>query len=159
MSRKYIRQIINQNFVYPNNEVSEYDIELVQDINNNSVSGNVTSFSATTVTSTGITFSYNSTWALNNAEPFIRNSNSLGIYSMHLIVPGQSYYKPWRLVNSRSSTGTTATTFTETGASFSITPSQMGVASFTSGTYYFEFRMIGHTSVYPICYNTTLTIS
>jgi len=50
MSRKYIKQIINQDFVYPNNEVSEYDIELVQDFNSNIVSGTVTNFSATTVT-------------------------------------------------------------------------------------------------------------
>jgi len=157
MGRKYIKQIINQNFIYPNDNVAEYDVEIVHDVNNNCVSGTVTNFSATTVSSTGITFTYNSTWALNNAEPFIRNSNELSIYSMHLIAPGQSFYKPWRLVQNRSSTGTTATTYTETSATFSITPSQMGVTSFTNGTYYFEMRFIGHRCIFPVCANLTIS--
>ena len=157
MGRKYIKQIINQNFIYPNDDVSEYDIEIVQDINNNCVSGTVSNFSATTVASTGITFTYNTTWALNNAEPFIRNSNALAIYSIHCIAPGQSYYKPWRLVNSRSYTPITATTYSETGATFTITPSQMGLTRFTNGVYYFEFRMIGHRCIFPICANLTIS--
>jgi len=67
MSRKYIRQIINRDFVYPNNEVSEYDIELVQDLNGNSVSGTVTNFTATSITSSSITFRFNYTLSLNHA--------------------------------------------------------------------------------------------
>jgi hypothetical protein len=157
MGRKYIKQIINENFIYPNDNVAEYDVEIVQDINNNCVSGTVSNFSATTVASTGITFTYNTTWALNNAEPFIRNSNALAIYSIHCIVPGQSYYKPWRLVQSRASTSIASTTFSETSATFTITPSQMGVSSFTNGTYYFEFRMIGHRCIFPICANLTIS--
>jgi hypothetical protein len=157
MGRKYIKQIINENFIYPNDNVAEYDVEIVQDINNNCVSGTVSNFSATTVASTGITFTYNTTWALNNAEPFIRNSNALAIYSIHCIVPGQSYYKPWRLVQSRASTSIASTTFSETSATFTIRPSQMGVTSFTNGTYYFEFRMIGHRCIFPICANLTIS--
>ena len=158
MSRKYIRQIINQNFVYPNNEVSEYDIELVQDINDNSVSGSVNSFSATTRNTTGITISMNYTWSSNGAEKFIRNSNELSLISVHLMGPTQLYYKPFRTVYNRSTAVTGIASTTET-VTFTILPSQLGLASFTSGTYYFEFRMIGHTSVFPICYNTTLTIT
>ena len=157
MGRKYIKQIINENFIYPNDNVSEYDIEIVQDINNNCVSGTVSNFSATTVASTGITFSYGTTWALNGAEPFIRNSNALAIYSIHCIAPGQSYYKPWRLVQSRSNTPITATTYSETGATFTITPSQIGLTRFTNGVYYFEFRMIGHRCIFPICANLTIS--
>jgi hypothetical protein len=158
MSRKYIREIINQNFVYPNNEVSEYDIELVQDINDNSVSGSINSFSATTSNATGITISMNYTWNLNDAEPFIRNSNQLGLVSVHLMGPTQLYYKPFRTVYNKATSGTSITTLTET-VTFTILPSQLGLASFTTGMYYFEIRFIGHTSVYPICYNTTLTIT
>lgn len=157
MGRKYIKQIINENFIYPNDNVAEYDVEIVHDINNNCVSGTVTNFSATTVSSTGITVSFNYTWLLNNAEPFIRNSNALAIYSIHCIAPGQSYYKPWRLVASRSYTPITATTLSETGITFTITPSQMGVSSFTNGTYYFEVRMIGHRCIFPICVNLTIS--
>ena len=74
MTRKYIRQQILQDFVYPNNEISQYDVDnIVHDINDNSVSGVVNSFSATTVTSTGLTISYSATWNRNGAEPWIRN--------------------------------------------------------------------------------------
>lgn len=158
MGRKFIKQVINENFIYPNDNVAEYDVEIVHDINNNCVSGTVTNFSATTANSTGITFSYNSTWALNGAEPFIRNSNTLAIYSIHLIAPGQSFYKPWRLVQSRGFSGTTATTFSETGVTFSITASQMGVASFVPGTYYFEMRFIGHRCIFPVCLDLSIGI-
>jgi len=57
MSNKYISQINKQNFVYPNNDIAEYDVDIIHDINNNSVSGTVTNFTATTVTTTGITYS------------------------------------------------------------------------------------------------------
>ena len=49
MSRKYISQVNNQNFVFPNNEVSEYDVEIIHDVNDNCVSGSVINFSATTI--------------------------------------------------------------------------------------------------------------
>ena len=151
MSRKYIRQQILQDFVFPNNEVSQYDVDnVVQDINNNSVSGTVNSFSATTITTTGITFSLNYTWNLNGAEPFIRNSNAVAMLSVHMLTPSQQYYKPWRVATSRANTDVNLTTNTET-FTFSVTASQMGVSSFTNGTYYFEVRFIGHRSIYPVC--------
>jgi hypothetical protein len=34
----------------------------------------------------------------------------------------------------------------------------MGVASFATGTYYFEIRFIGGTSVYPISFTKSITI-
>jgi hypothetical protein len=156
MSKKYIRQVINQNFVYPNNEVSEYDIDIIHDINNNSVSGTVNSFSATTFTTSNITINWNITWNLNGAEPWIRNSNSLGIASLHMLAPGQDYYKPWRVVSSLSNANINLTTLTTTITSV-ITPSQVGLTSFTSGTYYFEVRFIGHRSIYPVCVSLDLT--
>ncbi len=125
MPIKYIKQIINQDFVYPNNEVSEYDQEIVHDLNENSVSGTVVTLTATTATSTGMTFSISTTWSLNSAEPFIRNSNSLSIYSVHMLAPGQNYYKPWRIVHSRSATYSGQTSFSETGATFSVKNSKV----------------------------------
>jgi hypothetical protein len=156
MSRKYIRQIINRDFVYPNNQVSEYDVELVQDLNENSVSGTVTNFTATTVTSTAITFRFNFTWSLNNAEPWIRNSGTQGIMSVHAMVPNQLYYKPWRVVDTVSQFAPYTSTFSLL-RTFSITPSQFGLTTFVNGIYYFEIRLIGHLSVYPICAQFNIT--
>jgi hypothetical protein len=151
MSRKYIRQQILQDFVYPNNEVSQYDVDnVVQDINNNSVSGTVTSFSATTVSSTSITFSISFTWLLNNAEPWIRNSGPVALLSVHMLAPTQNYYKPWRLVASRSTLPNSVFNFTDT-FTFTVTASQIGLTTFPNGTYYFEVRFIGHKSIFPVC--------
>jgi hypothetical protein len=157
MSRKYIKQIINQDFVYPNADVSEYDIEIVHDINNNSVSGTVSNFTATTVNATGITFSFDYTWAKNNAEPFINdNTGYIEIASVHMMAPSQNYFKPWRCVADISSSNINATTFGAT-TTFSVLPSQLGLSTFTAGIYYFEVRMIGHRAVYPICVEYTVS--
>jgi len=155
MSRKYIKELLSYDFVYPNNTVSEYDLEIVHDINNNSVSGTVNSFSATTVTTSSITFSLNYTWNLNNAEPWIRNSNLLGLLSVHMLTPDQDYFKPWRIIQTQGYSPITATTVTSS-TTFTITASQAGVASFTSGTYYFEVRFIGHRAIYPVCVSLDL---
>lgn len=156
MSRKYIKQIINQDFVYPNNEVSEYDIELVQDFNSNVVSGTVTNFTTTSVTTTGITFSLNYTWSRNGAEPWVRNSSVNAILSVHCMVPSQTYYKPWRVIGSQANVNLNQNSYSGS-YNFSITPSNFGLTSFTNGTYYFEFRFIGHLAVYPICASLNLT--
>ena len=58
MSRKYIKQINDYNFVYPNNLIYEYDTEIVHDINDNSVSGITNSFTIDSVNATGLTYSY-----------------------------------------------------------------------------------------------------
>jgi hypothetical protein len=123
MSRKYIKQIISQNFVYPNNTKDEYDIEIVHDINNNCVSGNVVTFSATTIASTGITISYNFQWNTNGAELFQMEDANYSYVSVHMMDPSQVYMKPYRTVfNVESATQYTGTTgFT---GSFTVTPSQ-----------------------------------
>jgi hypothetical protein len=157
MNKKYIRQEILQDFVYPNNEVSQYDIDIVQNINDNSVSGIVNSITATAFSSTGMTINLNFTWNLNGAERWIRNSNILQILSAHMLAPGQDYYKPWRQIVSVDNVDLSLTTLTQ-GANFQITPSQMGLTTFTNGTYYFEVRFIGHLSIYPVCVNLTLNL-
>lgn len=156
MPIKYIKQIINQDFVYANNEISEYDIELVHDINNQSVSGTVTSFSATTVSTTGITLTFNYAWSKNGAEPFISNAGNINLVSVHMLAPNQNYYKPWRAVDLVSNVSTFLTTYSGTHT-FTVTPSQLGIASFSNGLYYFEFRFIGHRAIYNILASLNIT--
>lgn len=155
MPIKYIKQIINQDFVYPNNEVSEYDAQIVHDINENSVSGSVISLSFVSGSTSGLTFALNASWAKNNAEPFIKNS-AIGVWSVHMLAPNQNYYKPWRMVSNRTTMPTTLTAYT-VNYTFQVTPAQMGLTSFTNGTYYFEVRFIGHRSVYPV--STSVVVS
>lgn len=155
MSKKYIKQQILQDFVYPNNDVPQYDVEIVQDINNNCVDGNINSFSATTVSSTGITFSLNASFILNGAEPFNLQGGGRSVLSVHMMGAGQSYFKPWRLV--KNYTGSTVSTGTTIVDTFTVLPSQLGLASFSSGVYYFEFRFIGHKCVLPVCYTLNLS--
>ena len=156
MSRKYIKQFDNDNFVYPNNNLAEYDIEIVHDINNNSVTGSVINFSATTVTTSSITFSFGYTWTKNGAEPFILNNGHLSVLSVHCFVNGQQYYKPWNLVDEINTSDVNVTTVTGI-ETFTITPGQFGLGSFSSGTYYFEFRFIGHRAIYPVCASLNIT--
>jgi hypothetical protein len=154
MSKKYIGQIIKPDFVYPNNNLEQYDIEIVHDINNNSVSGTVSGFTASSSSSTGLTITFDYTWALNGAEPFVMDDGLTSVLSVHMMEPSLTYFKPWRMVYSDS----TYQSVTESGTlTFVVTPSMMGVSSFTSGNYYFEIRMLGTRATYPI--NKTLTLS
>lgn len=157
MSKKFISQIINQNFIYPNNEVSEYDQEIVQDINDNSITGTLNSFSGVTLTYTGLTFTMNYTWNRNNGEPFIRNSSTVSLVSVHMLAPGQDYYQPWRCIHSTTSSDDSVSTVTES-VTFSVSPYHMGLFTFPSGTYYFDVRFIGHRNVYPVCLTLPLTV-
>lgn len=166
MGRKYIGQVNNQNFVYPNYEMTEYDVEIVHNINNNCISGTVTSFSATTVSSSSITFTYNGSYNFNGADPFknllvspIITTNYL---SVHCQVPGNTYMNTWRVVDTRFTSYTPPaipTTGSWTGDTFIITPATFGLASFTSGAYYFEFRFIAEKCLYKICSTLNVTIS
>ena len=111
---KYISQINNQNFVYPNNDLAEYDVDIIHTINNTSVSGIVTSISATTVSSSSITVRVTFTWYRNGAEVYIKPVNALQIYSLHMLAPNQLYYKPWRMIDQTSTLSTGLTTLTIT---------------------------------------------
>jgi hypothetical protein len=158
MSR-YIPQINNQNFVYPNFDLAEYDVDIIHIPNDNSVTGVVTSFSATTVSSTGITVTTTNTWTRNGAEVFIRNNGAMQIYTLHVMAAGQDYYKPWRLIGSNSTFSTGSTTFTTTNRAVTFTPADLGLTTFVSGNYYFEFRFVGATAIYPICQTLSITIT
>jgi hypothetical protein len=157
MSTKYIGQINNQSFVYPNKTLAEYDIDIIHDLNDNSVSGFSTTFSATTITTSSITVSYNLTWVKNNAEPFINNAGLLSAISIHMLGPNQLYFKPWRAVHSLTSSSINSSTLNFTGT-FTVTPADLGLVSFGSGEIYYEIRFIGHRSIFPICYSSTSTV-
>ena len=156
MSNKYIGQINNQNFIYPNNDLPEYDIDIIHNINDYSVSGTVTNFVVSGVTTTGLTINFDLTWSLNNAERFLRNNGNTSIFSLHMLAAGQDYFKPWRIVSSQSQTGSTITTYSGHTA-FGVAPSSLGLTSFTNGTYYFEFRLVGANAIYPICQSYTVS--
>jgi hypothetical protein len=166
MGRKYIGQVNNQNFVYPNYEMTEYDVEIVHDINNNCISGTVTSFSATTISSSSITFTYNGSYNFNGADPFkgpILTPIILTNYlSVHCQVPGNTYMNTWRVVDTRNTSynpPTLPTSGSWTGDTFTITPATFGLASFTSGTYYFEFRFIAEKCLYKICSSLNVNVT
>lgn len=156
---KYVTQINNQNFVYPNYDLAEYDVEIIQDINDNSVSGTISNFVVSgTARTTGITFTHDWTWAKNSAQPFISTSGQIHLLSVHMIAAGQTYYKPWRLVDLVTSGTTTGSTYSGSNT-VTVTPSMMGLTTFSSGTYYFEIRMIGLKSIYPICQTLSITVT
>ena len=150
MSRKYITEQIVENFIFPNRDQPEYGMEIVHNINNNSVSGEVLSFSATTISSSSLTFDLDYRWTKNSAEPFIRNSNELSILSVHMSLPSSLDYKPWIVVDDVSIGSINVGTYVG-GSTFTVVPSQFGIASFENGLYYFEVRFIGHRAIYPVC--------
>lgn len=156
---KYIPQLNNENFVYPNYDLAEYDVDIIQDINEYSVSGTVTNFIVSgTARTTGITFTHNWTWAKNSAQTFISSSGQIHLLSVHMIAGGQTYFKPWRCVDIVTSGTTTSTTYSGSNT-VTVTPSMMGLTTFSSGTYYFEIRMIGLKSIYPICQTLSITVT
>lgn len=156
---KYITQINNTNFVFPNYDIAEYDVEIIQDINDNSITGTVTNFIVSgTPTTSSITLTHDWTWSKNNAQPFISNSGQIHLLSVHMLAAGQTYFKPWRCVDIVTS-GTTGSSTYSGSNTVTVTPAMMGLASFSSGTYYFEIRLIGLKSIYPICQTLSITVS
>jgi hypothetical protein len=162
MSRKYIGQVDNQNFVFPNNTVSEYDVDIIHDVNDNCVSGSISNFSVTGVTTTGMTVNFDYIWDLNGATPFTRNSGAVSVLSLHMMGPTQNYYKPFLTVGRFVFTDIPITRI-ESGVtpgfnrlSFAVTPELMGLTAFTTGTYYFEIKFIGERCVFPVCFSQSI---
>ena len=155
MSNQYIPQINNQNFVFPNYELAEYDVDIIHTPNEDSVSGTITNFSATTIASTGITFTHSWTWSKNGADVVIANSGVINLLSVHVLASNQTYFKPWRCVDLVTDSVITGSTYSGTN-NFTITASQLGLTSLPNGDYYFEFRFIGEKAIYPICQTYTV---
>jgi hypothetical protein len=156
---KYIPQLNETNFVFPNYELSEYDVDIIHNINDFSVSGTVTNFVVSgTARTTGITFTHDWTWSKNGAQTYVSTSGQIHLLSVHMIAGGQTYYKPWRCVDIVTSGTTTGSTYSGSNT-VTVTPSMMGLTTFSSGTYYFEIRMIGLKSIYPICQTLSITVT
>jgi hypothetical protein len=158
MSNQYIKQINNQNFVYPNFELAEYDVNIIHNINNNSVSGTVNSFNTTYVSSTGITFSLNFTWYGNGAEVFSGNTYGRRIVSVHMDTPNSPYFKPWRMVGSVAISNASSIIYYTTTYSFTISPTNLQESNFVSGLYNFDIRFIGANATYPVCQTLNITV-
>lgn len=156
--KQYINQVDSFNFVYPNNTIAEYDTEIIHQLNNNTVTGVVNSFSNTYADYSHLAFDLNYTWIKNGAEPFLLNDGTLSLVSVHMMTSSQQYFKPWRMVTNISNPTTTLTGTTAT-ASFVVYPSNLGVSSFTTGKYYFDIRFIGQRSIYPVCTSLNITIT
>jgi hypothetical protein len=155
--RKYISQVDNENFVYPNSNLVEYDIEIIHEINNNCVNGTVSGFTISSVGSNIlVTFSY--TWNKNGSEPYVSNINGLlQVLSVHMMTPDKQYLKPWRCISGVTSEETGITTKTSS-ISITVTPSMMGVSSFINGIYTFEIRFIGRRCVFPVLKTGTISV-
>lgn len=152
MGRKYIGEITDYNFVYPNNNPKVYDTEIIHDINNNCVSGTTSGFTATLTSSTTMQLSYTVTWIKNGAEPFIQTDGDISLWSLHFTSPIYGYYvKPWQVIQSAYDTVTTGSTYTET-----VTQTIVSPLGFPNGNYYFQFRMIGHNCVFPINHTASI---
>ena len=156
--RKYIGQVKSDNFVYPNNVLEEYDVEIIHDINDNSVSGTTSGFSAIYNAGTGnIGISFTYIWNKNNAEPFIDDGGLLHVLSVHMSDPTKKYYKPWRMISGVTTSTITATTKTDTFLII-VTPAMMGVTGFTAGVYDFEIRFIGKKAIYTVCQTISVAV-
>ena len=150
MSKKYIKQINSTNFIYPNNTVAEYDVEIIHTINDNAPLGTVTSATITGATATGMTLNWSGTWDLNSAEQFVQDNGTVTTITIHGMGPTQEYFKPFRLLEEYTTT-TGTTTVSYSGETVSLTPALFGLSEFTNGTYYFEFRAVSKLAIVPIC--------
>lgn len=148
--RRYIKQIDRNNFIYPNNTVSKYDNEIVHEINDNYPTGTINGISGITLNSTGLTFDVNWSYTRNGSELFRNIGGEYTYVSFHLLGPNQIYYKPWRLIGTISTTGSTITGDTQV-TTFDVIPSDLGLTGFTNGDYSLEVRFIGKRSIYPVC--------
>ena len=159
MSKKYIKQVNDDNFVFPNNTLAEYDVNIIHDLKDNSINGVITGFSPLTFSGSpaniGISFTYQ--WSLNGAEPFISNDGKLNVLSVHMQSPDKKYYKPWICVGQVQDNNVNLTYKTDTFLVW-VTPQMMGQASFTTGTYYIEIRFIGHRAIFPVSVTAPLVI-
>jgi hypothetical protein len=152
--RKYIPQRTFNDFVYPNNNKAQYDVnDVVQNINPNVVSGTVTNFVATLVGG-NLKVDFNYTWSKNGAEIFTNQAGDINVLSLHVMPAGVTYFKPWRCVDNLDAvSGSTAASGVYSGT---FSASLLGVPSLSGGTYYFEIRMIGLLENYIITQQYTV---
>jgi hypothetical protein len=149
MKQKYIKQVDNQNFLYPNNYLAEYDVNIVHDLIEGNVTGTTTQ-PVLTKNGANIDVSVDYTWDLNGAEPFYNNQGALNLINVYFQTPDRQYFDVWVNVYilQTSELNTTATGGT---MNFTITPAMMNQASFsTNGNYSITFQCISRRTIYPM---------
>lgn len=152
--RKYIPQRTYENFVYPNNNVAVYDNnDVVQNIPTSGVTGTVSGFTATKVGTT-MTVSFNYTWTRNGSDVFRTASDRINLFSVHMMTPSKTYYKPWRLYDVKYVTGTTQNSYTGSYTA-SVTQAEFG-ETYTDGVYTFEVRFIGGYNTFVVCQSSSI---
>jgi hypothetical protein len=152
--RKYISQRTFYDFVYPNNNKAQYDVnDVVQNINSNKITGSISGFTAS-ISGTTLSLSFDYVWNRNDAEVFVNQADRLHLFSVHMMTPFKTYFNPWRLIDYNYVTNTNDETFIGTYTT-SITQSEFG-ETFTNGMYYFEIRMIGALQNYIITQQYTV---
>jgi len=154
--KKYIKQIDSTDFVYPNNNISEYGTTIIHDINNNSVTGNISGFTCTYQAADVCTFEYDWEWFSNGAEPFIEDGGEGVFLSAHIMPAGTSYYKAWKTFDyiKYPYTGQTS----QWGHNeVDIYPADVNMTNLQNGIYYFEFRFIGHRSTFAVQHSFEVT--
>jgi hypothetical protein len=153
MKQKYISQIDSYNFLYPNNTMAEYDVNIVHDLKENDLTGTVTDLTLTS-NAGNIDVVADYTWNLNDTEPFINNYDELNLINVYFQTPEKPYFNLWVNVYVLKSTNR-ALTSTGGTMSFTITPAMMNEAEFrTSGNYSITFQFISRrtTKVFPFLY-------
>lgn len=153
---RYIKEKNSTNFIYPNNQIAEYDVDIIHEINDNKVDGSVGLITTDSVGLTEITFTVYYTWNKNSGEVFIDDGGNMSVVSVHVLPASINHFKPWRTVALVTTTGTTQTTITDT-VEVTITASDYGLTQFVDGNYYFEIRFIGHRYIYPITSTIEIT--
>jgi len=153
MSKRYIPQTPNNDFVYPNNDKVEYDETILHEINNNVVSGTISNL-ALSYTGPNLVLDYDFVWNQNGAEVWVRESGLRTLLSVHMLAPGQDYFKPWKIIDSLATSSTTSPF--GTSVTRVIAPSYFGLSSWPSGEYVFEFRFVGLKENYVLCETATL---
>lgn len=159
MSKRYIPQTPNNDFVYPNNDKVEYDIEIYHEINDNVpigiVSGLTLSYNTEVAPPYDLVLEFYWSYDRNGSIPSFRENGNQSLLSVHMLTPDQEYFKPWRIVTSRSNT-VSGDTFSGT-LSTNVPTSFFQVDSWPAGEYTFEFRFVGLRENYIICQTASLS--
>lgn len=148
--RRYIKQIDREEFVYPNNSVSNYDNEIIHEVNDNYPTGNISGITISTANTTNLMFGVEYSFMRNGAELFKNIDNQYTLVSFHLLTPNKVYYKPWVYIG-RDTTLQSDIVGQSGIVYFDLYPSDLGITGFTNGEYYLETRFIGKRSIQAVC--------
>ena len=156
--KRYIKQITRDNFLYPNNERSYYDNEIIHPVNDGFPTGVLSGITINEYNDTTLDFTVQWEYFRNGCELFQNIDDTYTYITFHLLAPNQTYYKPWRYVGRFNDITPYTGTSIESDTQIVVTPSDLGLTGFTNGTYQLEARFIGKRAIYPVCatFETTL---